>query len=217
MLDATSVSFNLFCLTQLMKEDFLKDGMNDKNRIITFGGFDWRVLDMTDNKMLVITENIIGLHWYHTEFIEITWAGSAIRKYLNTEFYNAFSKEDKERIIRVVNRNPDNPWFKTKGGLDTADYIFLLSLEDICKYFGDSHENLLHKGNQKWQINDKNNGKRQAKYGDDFHWWRLRSPGYYSRTSASISANGYVYVRGNGVYGKPKDGGGLRPALWLKL
>ena len=116
----------------------------------------------------------------------------------------------------VTNTNSDNQWFKTKGGPDTTDHIFLLSLEEVCTYFGDSSEKLQTKGSQKWTIEDENNDKRKATYNNNFHWWRLRSPGYYGRTSASISANGNVYVRGNGVYGRPKDGGGLRPALWFK-
>ena len=188
-----------------------------KGDILSFGNFKWQVLDIKDSKALIITEDIIGLRWYHKTFEEITWADCEIREYLNNEFYKVFRREDKARIIPTVNSNPDNPWFKTKGGIDTNDRIFLLSLEEVCRYFGDSRENLKNKGSQKWQIEDENNINRQAKYEENFHWWRLRSPGYYGRTSAGISSNGNVYVRGNGVYGRPRDGGGMRPALWLSL
>ncbi|RZK03934.1 MAG: hypothetical protein EOO43_22870 [Flavobacterium sp.] len=128
-----------------------------------------------------------------------------------------YRQDEKAKIITVTNKNLDNQWFKTKGGNDTTDHIFLLSLEEVCEYFGDSQTRLHNKGNQTWLIDDENNSNRQAKYNNEFHWWRLRSPGYYKRTSASISSNGHVYVRGNGVYGRPKDGGGLRPAFWLNL
>ena len=189
-------------------------GRDDK---ITFGKYTWRVLDFKDESALVITEDIIELRWYHDAFVDITWADCVLRKYLSNEFYNKFSPDEKEKIITVTCRNSDNPWFKTKGGMDTTDSIFLLSLEEVCAYFGDSKAKLQHKGSQTWLIDDDNNEKRQAKYGNDLHWWRLRSPGYYGRTAASISGNGNVYVRGNGVYGRPRDGGGVRPALWLKL
>jgi hypothetical protein len=188
-----------------------------KDQVITLGKYNWQVLDFKDGRALIITEDIIELCWYHSAFVDITWADSHLRKYLNNEFYNQFNKEEKAKIITVTSKNPDNPWFKTKGGRDTTDSIFLLSLEEVCQYFGDSRTKLWNKGNQRWLIDDQNNGKRQAKYGNDFHWWRLRSPGYYGRTAASISHNGHVYVRGNGVYGRPRDGGGVRPALWLKL
>ncbi|GAB3643348.1 DUF6273 domain-containing protein [Spirosoma arcticum] len=188
-----------------------------KDDIIIFGKCNWRVLAVEDGKVLIITESILELRWYHTKFVETTWADCELRKYLNNEFYDTFNQDEKERIITAVNRNSDNPWFNTKGGTDTTDSLFLLSLDEVCACFGDSREKLLNKGSQKWHIDDENNGSRQATYGSDFHWWRLRSPGYYGRTAASISANGHVYVRGNGVYGRPRDGGGVRPALWLKL
>ena len=185
--------------------------------IISFCNLKWLVLDIKADKKLIITKDILELRWYHKEFVEITWADSEMRKYLNGYLYQSFSEEEKARIIPILNKNPDNPWFKTKGGLDTTDKIFLLSLEEVSKYFGDSSANLKNKGKQKWTIDDENNSRRQSKLYGNFHWWRLRSPGYYGRTSASISSNGNIYVRGNGVFGRPKDGGGLRPALWLKL
>lgn len=187
------------------------------NDIITFGKYNWQLLDIKDDRALIITKDIIDLRWYHNDFVDITWADCELRTYLNTEFYNTFKKNEKVRIITIDNKNPDNAWFKTNGGKDTTDAIFLLNLEEVCEYFGDSKENLKFKGKQKWLISDENDQMRKAKYGDKNHWWRLRSPGYYGRTSASINSNGNVYVRGNGIYGRPKDGGGIRPALWLKL
>lgn len=187
------------------------------SKIITFGNYDWQVLDDKGDKMLIITKDILELRWYHKEFVEITWADCELRNHVNIEFYQSFNEEEKARIIPTLNKNLSNPWFKTNGGRDTKDKIFLLSLEEVSKYFGDSSESLKNKDMQKWLIDDQNNQKRQAKYNGQDHWWRLRSPGYYGRTSASISANGNIYVRGNGVFGRPKDGGGVRPALWLKI
>jgi hypothetical protein len=173
------------------------------------------VLKIKEGRSLIITTDILELRWYHHEFEDITLADCELRKYLHTEFYDTLGPDEKERIIPVLNRNPDNPWFKTKGGIDTTDHLFLLSLEEVCACFGDSSDHLLIKGRQRWEIDDENNGSRQAKFGSDFHWWRLRSPGYYGRTAASVSSQGRVYVRGNGVYSRPR-GGGVRPALWLK-
>lgn len=188
-----------------------------KDDIINFGNYNWRVLEVENSKALIISENIIELRWYHQEFVDITWSECGLRSYLNDEFYNNFGQHEKSRIISVTNKNPDNPWFRTRGGTDTVDRIFLLNIEEACEYFGSSTGNLLNKSEQRWLIDDCNNERRQAKFGNAYHWWRLRSPGYYSKTSASISSNGSVYVRGNGVFGRPRDGGGVRPALWLEL
>ena len=188
-----------------------------KDDIVTFGNYTWQVVETKDDSALIITKDVIALRWYHTKFVDITWADCDLRRYLNNEFYNQFNENEKAKIVSVINKNPDNPWFKTKGGIDTSDSIFLLSLEEVCQYLGDSKVKLKHKAIQTWFIDDKNNDRRQARYGSDFHWWRLRSPGYYGRTAASVNKNGHVYVRGNGVHGTPKDGGGIRPSLWLKI
>ena len=187
------------------------------NKKISFGNYKWRVLKLEASRALVITENIIELRWYHKSFEDITWADCVLRAYLNNEFYAEFNQNEKEKIIEVTCKNLDNPWFGTKGGKDTADKIFLLSLEEVSEYFGNSKTKLQNKGKQRWYIDDQNNNERQAKYGNNFHWWRLRSPGYYSRTAASVNINGNIYIRGNGVHGRPKDSGGIRPALWIKL
>lgn len=186
-----------------------------KGERITFGPYQWRVLTQQEHAALLITDSIVELRWYHEQFSDVTWADCAVRNYLNHVFYHTFRPDEQTRILPVTNSNPDNPWFRTPGGPDTVDRIFLLSLEEVCTYFGDSGAKLRTKGQQTWQIDDEYNTKRQATYGADAHWWRLRSPGYYGRTAASVSASGAVYVRGNGVHGRPRDGGGLRPALWL--
>ena len=184
---------------------------------INFGEYNWRVLKLESSKALIITENIIEQRWYHEKFENVTWADCVLRTYLNREFYNVFEQHEKGKILEVACKNTDNPWFGTEGGQDTVDRIFLLSLEEVSEYFGDSRSRLHNKGKQTWSIDDQHNSKRQAKYGDEFRWWRLRSPGYYGRTAASVNKNGAIYVRGNGVYGRPKDSGGIRPALWIKL
>lgn len=184
-----------------------------KGDIINYGAYNWRVLEVSNTGTLIITEDIITLRWYHNKFENITWENAAVRQYLNNEFFNTF--DEKDRIQKVINTNPGSPWFKTTGGNDTGDKIFLLSLEEVCTYFGNSTEKLHNKVKQTWFIDDENNAARQAKYNNELHSWRLRSPGYYGKTAASINIHGHVYVRGNGVHGTPKDGGGIRPALWL--
>ena len=114
--------------------------------IISFGDYNWRVLDIQNNAALVITEEIIEQRAYHDAYKDITWADCALRKYLNGEFYDKFNVTDKSRIIPVINKNPDNQWYGSKGGEDTQDSIFLLSLEEVCKYFGDSRSKLQNRG-----------------------------------------------------------------------
>lgn len=187
----------------------------DIGETLAFGRIAWRVLQIAPERVLLLADEILELRWYHDDFVPVTWADCALRAYLNGDFYARFTPAEQSRILPVTLANPDNPWFRTPGGPDTVDRVFLLSLEDVCSGFGDSLAALRTKGRQIWRIDDQNNARRQACYRGEPHSWRLRSPGYYGRTSAGVTREGHVYLRGNGVYGRPRDGGGLRPALWL--
>jgi len=193
---------------------------------VSFGSYDWRVLDIQSNAALMITECIIEQRSYHNVYTDITWADCSLRKYLNGEFFDQLSEIDQSRIIPVSNKNPDNQWYGSKGGLDTQDSIFLLSLEEVCKYFGDSLAKLQNRGkNQRYwfERKDENNSKRLAKLlGKEWCWWWLRSPGRVNVKAVYIfGTDGNIGIQGNNVLkGNISDGkctGGVRPALWMKL
>lgn len=200
--------------------------MQKTGDIITFGGYEWRVLDIKSTAALIITEDIVEKRPYHDVYKDTTWADCGLRKYLNGEFYEQFSEADKSRIIMVTNKNLDNPWFGTSGGDDTQDRLFLLDIEDVvCRYFGDSGDHLRNrskKQNYWFQRKDENNSKRISKFMGYDYWWWLRSPGRINRAAAYIHGDpgGCVGVNGNSVFftrfGAERDGG-VRPALWLSL
>ena len=195
---------------------------------ISFGSYEWRVLEVQNNTALIITEYIIEQRAYHNAYKDITWADCSLRKYLNSEFYDRFSAAEKSRIIPVLNKNPDNQWYGTKGGTDTQDSIFLLSIEEtVCRYFGDSSSKLYSPGkNQRYwfERKDKNNSKRIARLEsrkEGSWWWWLRSPGRVSIKAVYIHGDGNIGIQGNNILkGNISDGeckGGVRPALWLKF
>lgn len=87
----------------------------------------------------VVIENMA----YHHEFVDVTWETSSIRQYLNGDFFNNFSQADRARIRETYVINNDNPWTfdgmgNTPGGANTTDRIFLLSIDEVLRYFGDS-------------------------------------------------------------------------------
>jgi len=63
---------------------------------LSFGNYSWIVLDIQDDKALLLTEFIIEQGSYHSSYSEITWTDCALRKYLNGEFYNSFPKSEQE-------------------------------------------------------------------------------------------------------------------------
>ena len=194
---------------------------------LSFGDYNWRVLDIQNNTALIITEEIIEQRPYNDAYIDITWAHCALRKYLNGEFYDKFNATDKSRIIPVINKNLDNQWYGSKGGVDTQDSIFLLSIEEVCKYFGDSLSKLHNrrKNQRYWfERKDENNSKRIARLEvskGGIWWWWLRSPGRVNVKAVYIHGDGNIGIQGNNILkGNISDGkctGGVRPALWLKL
>jgi hypothetical protein len=193
--------------------------------IISFGAYKWRVLDVQEDKALIITEDIVEKRAYNVEYTDITWETCDLRKYLNSEFLN---KLDGKRIVPINNRNSNNPWYDTTGGNNTIDSVFLLSLDEVIKYFGDSGDLRNRKGwywedskfvlkdGQGWAMNDQYNDSRIARdMNNEACWWWLRSPGYGSGSAAGVARDGIVIVIGSDVI--DYYGGGVRPALWLKL
>ena len=110
-----------------------------------FAGIDWRVLDIQGNKALLISKEVLEKRPYNDEYKDITWEKCTLRGYLNGEFYNKLGAA-KSAIAETRNANPNNPWYGTTGGNATIDKVFLLSLEEVCSYFGNSAASLKEKG-----------------------------------------------------------------------
>ena len=199
------------------RENTIFDSMPSIGDLAYFGGYEWRVLDVKDAKVLIITENVVEQREYHHTLGDITWADSSIREYLNNEFYELFDESDRARISDTVLLNDDNPWYGTNGGGNTTDKVFLMSLEEVAKYFGDSGQlaNQDHPKNHRLNgVFDQYDGSRIALDSNgSASWWWLRSPGSESVFAAIIPDDGSIYT-----YGRPiHNDGGVRPAIWLNL
>lgn len=198
--------------------------------IIDFGDYQWKVLDIKENKMLIISDQIIEQRDYHDKKETITWEHSEIRHYLNNSFLERFSPSDKERILTTHNINADNPWYGSFGGADTVDRVFLLSLDEIVRlYFGDSSRLLDNpKPNQRYWFDrkDDNNIKRTALFKDSHWWWWTRTPGKNNKVAVYIHGDGNIGIQGNGIsktsfntlhHITKSNEGGVRPSIWVKL
>jgi len=187
--------------------------------IVHFGPYDWQVLAVENGKLLLITEDAIERRGYHFESTGVytagvTWETCTLRAYLNGKFLEKFSAQEQARILEINNTNGDNQWHGTNGGNDTNDKVFLLSLEEVLKYFGDSGQLKINNPDSMYFINDRYNEKRMAKFNGDWTWWWLRSPGNAKYGAAYVGVDGYIYPNGNGVF---DTSSGVRPALWLKI
>jgi hypothetical protein len=188
---------------------------------VKMAGIDWLVLAVEEEKVLLISEKVLEKRPYHKVRKDITWENCDLRKYLNDEFYNRLGTA-KGAVAETKNSNPNNPWYETKGGSSTTDKVFLLSLDEVVRYFGDSGDlkNKRRKdssgklNSNGYYFHSKFNSARRAKYknGEECWWW-LRSPGGRSTSAAVVGNIGSVDVDGNFV----GNATGVRPTLWLNL
>jgi hypothetical protein len=190
---------------------------------ITFGGYIWKVLDVQGSMALVITEDIIELRPYNAVYDFVTWETCTLRYYLNNDFYNTFSEKERDMIIETVVYNPDNLWYGTPGGNDTVDRVFLLSLEEVDKYFGNSGDYLNTRGlpdksDPPWWFTNQYDSAREAKYNGSLDRWWLRSQGRYNSHASFVDDEGEVRVSAfSEAAFVDFRYTGVRPAMWLDL
>ena len=184
--------------------------------MIRFAGHAWRVLETTDGRLLILCNRVLENREFHSPYEETTWAESEIRAYLNGSFFDiTFNAEEKTLIADTMLANDDNPWFGTSGGADTTDKVFLLSLDELARYFDDSGQLLSRPGDDEFRISDLHNPERAARDADGYAtWWWLRSSGFDGTLAAAVGTDGHIYLHG---YFVDDPYGGLRPALWLDL
>jgi len=186
--------------------------------ILCFGRYNWRVLDVQGGRVLLLSDKILERRKFHEEFCSITWKDSSIRKYLNENFYNTFDESEQDRIAEIRISNYNNPWFGIEGGEPTNDKIFLLSLEEVVNYFGDSRQLRGKNPITRYYIDDHFNSARKAldENGSEAWWW-LRTIGNNIGLAVAVISDGRITVSGEFVNRGIEFDRGMRPALWLNL
>jgi hypothetical protein len=108
--------------------DIVKFGSYEQDNNISNGAgvIAWRVLAVEDGKALLLSDMLLDYMDYSDNQTDVTWEISYIRKWLDNDFINsAFSSEEQNRIISVKLKTEDNEKYRTIGGNDTIDKIFL--------------------------------------------------------------------------------------------
>jgi hypothetical protein len=201
----------------------------------------WRVLAIEDGRALVISEDILAIRQYDDfdfdassidQLDQDTFSERDIRVWLNGEFLNvAFAWEEQRAIDLTRLSNPDNSEYGIDGGVDTEDRVFLLSIDEVERYFSDDNdraanitmteEDIQYSLRGLWGYSDFYVEETADHLRDEYlgkskpYWWWLRSPGRYGSplNTAYISIDGKVSA---GIF-SGFDAIGIRPALWLNL
>ncbi|MBR4314336.1 MAG: hypothetical protein IKP66_05445 [Lachnospiraceae bacterium] len=172
-----------------------------------------------------MSKHILDCMPYNSQFEEITWEQSSLRKWLNNDFYDfAFDENDKKLIIKSNVKNDKEYFGGVKGGDDTVDKVFLLSIEEVKKYFGDNNKldkRLAAYGTQFAKNIDFDGRKLYIPMDDNENEWYknnskywLRTPGSHQTNVAGIFFDGHISEDIGSANDKTI---GVRPAIWLKL
>jgi hypothetical protein len=184
-----------------------------RSRNVIIGSIEWCTLEEKNNMSLLLSEKIVERRAFHETSAETDWGTCTLGNYLNNDFCDKFCDIEKEYIVSREIITDKNPWFNTTSSNVSRNRIFLLSLEDVVKYFGDSGQ-LQSLPAKKLFIDDKDyNDQRIARddNGQPIIWW-LRSPGDSNRSAAVVMGNGCINPCGFDV-SNPQ--GGVRPAMWV--
>lgn len=165
----------------------------------------WIVLDKNEKGILLLSEYILDYSKYAYDAPSATWSACSIRNSWNTvQAYKSFNEEELMHIRWTSLSTPANPEYETKGGPDTIDRFFLLSHEEVNRYFPDDAS--------RCAIPTKEATKSVWYHDqDDYRWW-LRTPGKKSSYAMYVSETGSVETAGTFLESK---GIGSRPAIWL--
>ncbi len=181
---------------------------------------EWRVLSVNGDDAFLLADQCLDCKPYNEEYADATWETCSLRKWLNEDFYNeAFSENEKKGIKRATVVNEGIPEYGIKGGNDTQDNVFLLSIAEASepKYgFAEIFNDEFKTREAKLTDYAKVNGARHRideEYICNGDWW-LRSPGKNSCTAAGVSSSGLGDYYGCDV---DRIGVTVRPALHINL
>nr|MCR5733963.1 DUF6273 domain-containing protein [Lachnospiraceae bacterium] len=203
---------------------------------------EWEVFDVEGDKALLISRYVLDHIQYNTENVDITWEDCSLRAWLNSTFLSeAFNDDDKNRILTTELTNEDNPVTGIRGGGDTQDKIFCLSLTELFRYYY-NFENFYDEQQSGYcsdLVTDATPYARTVNGGGlayctldegfcevgnysldvigkkGVEWW-LRSPGNfpsYASVVESIGRAGALNCSENVASGRA----GVRPALWVSI
>ena len=174
---------------------------------------EWLVLDVLDGKVLLLSKYALEYKSYINHSKEnVTWEKSTLREWLNNDFFNqAFTEEEQSVIFKALIDNSYSQRFSgwtISGGMNTEDYIFLLSYAEANKYLDVTYDAYY---NSKAIARNTAYAKATEWYIEDVSSWWLRSPGAYQNHVAVVNSKGTLSDE------FATFSASCRPALWLAL
>ena len=187
--------------------DTYKFGKYYQSNNTTKEDIEWQVLAKEGSKALLISKYGLDCKKYNEEITSVYWSHCTLRKWLNNDFINsAFTGAEKARISTVTVSADKNPRYSTDPGNATQDKVFLVSIPEANKYFGNIFERQCKPTKYAKENGAKANGDGNCS------WW-LRTPGMYLTCATHVTCVGEVYDGASFV----SDLNAVRPAIWVDL
>ncbi|MEE3423854.1 MAG: DUF6273 domain-containing protein, partial [Succinimonas sp.] len=141
MVNGTRYTPMLFNPESVKKGCYIKFGNYPQQNSNTKEPIEWLVLEVNEKDALLVSRYGLDCKQYHHERVSMTWEQCDLRKWLNHDFLkDAFSPEDQRRIMLSEVVNDDNREYRTRGGNNTRDRVFCLSLAEAERYFKNDAE-----------------------------------------------------------------------------
>ena len=177
---------------------------------------EWRVLAKENNRVLVISDKALDCQPYNSSYTEeVTWENCSLRKWLNGTFLNkAFSTEEQAQIQNTTVSADNNPQYSTNPGNATTDKVFLLSINEVEKYFNSDEARKCAPTAYAKAQGASTSDTFKTPSGAATCWWWLRSPGDDQSSAAYVYFGGDVFELGNYVFSGLNA---VRPAMWITI
>ena len=177
----------------------------------------WIVLERSGTELTLLSSRCLDTRPFHSGGGSARWEESELRRWLNEEFYSqAFTEEQRAAVVETMLNNPANPEWGVGEGGDTADRVYLLSLQELERYFpaepGGSAEYNAAAEADSTPYAIKNGAFRQEENKNT--WWWLRTTGKDLEHAVYVYSTGLPAINGGKL---ASSGGGLRPALRVDL
>ena len=177
---------------------------------------EWRVLAKENSRVLVISDKALDCQPYNSSYTEeVTWENCSLRKWLNGTFLNkAFSTEEQAQIQNTTVSADNNPQYSTNPGNATTDKVFLLSINEVEKYFNSDEARKCAPTAYAKAQGASTSDTFKTPSGAATCWWWLRSPGDDQSSAAYVYFGGDVFELGNYVFSGLNA---VRPAMWISI
>ncbi len=210
--------FIIAALVLVFAAVYTVNAQSDTKVYITFGRYEqdnninngpedieWQVITIENSRALLLSRYGLDTKPYNEVRTSTTWETSTLRKWLNNDFYNnAFTAAERSKMLYLQIQNKDNPKYGTPGGNDTADHIFLMSVNDVLHYLPDASM-------RKCEATPYAKAHKAEVYSNGNSWWWLRTPGA-KEGAVHIYSDGEIYYEG-GYVNNISDV--VRPVIWV--